>query len=186
MPVSMRSSPNWVGGFIDPISLMVIVVLAFAVIKCTSTVAKSPSGPVDSLKSVGLVPGQQKQLEAVIEPLRVAPGAVVTTERTRTITHNIILDEKTLNEVRVSSTLLEFLKGEIHSKSEKHMGVSLSTNETVKRLVTVDGRVAQKWKIVWRDRLQTGIARCVANNGKTFDIPYTIQISTDLDALQDK
>ncbi|MEL6903224.1 MAG: hypothetical protein AAFP07_19985 [Cyanobacteria bacterium J06606_4] len=124
-----------------------------------------------------------ERIEGTSQEQRLDPGAKMVVERSRTITHSVVIDNKEAFEKDLSISLLNSLKGDIKRKIENDLGHKFQDSEVIRVSVTLDGDKSQKWKLVWYDRVRKGTARYMTDKGEAYDIPYRFTTASELEAI---
>jgi hypothetical protein len=122
-------------------------------------------------------------LEAYSQEQRVDPGAKTIVERSRTIEHTVTLESRAAIEAGLNVDLLEIIKIDVLGKIERRLEQSFKESETYRQSVELDGNKSRKWKVVWYDKVWTGIARCTDGSGEVYELPYRFTVVSDLEAI---
>lgn len=143
---------------------------------------KAKAEGTSRLQSVELVNLVEERLEVSVQEQLVDPGSRATIERSRTIEHVVNLDATRAQAAGLKLDLLSAIKMDVQTSIEKRFGRSLGISETYRVQVELDGNRSRRWKIAWYDRVKSGIARCVDDTGKIYEIPYRFVLATDLES----
>lgn len=139
---------------------------------------------------------KEERVKASEEEQNLVNGAELSIQKSRTIEHKVILNSRSETEISgdveisesasagvilANAELSAKIRAGIKYKIENLLSRSFSETETNSQTVRLDGNKGRRWKVIWHDRIRTGIARYSDENGKIYDIPYKFTVGTELD-----
>ena len=116
----------------------------------------------------------------------VDPGARLTIERSRTIEHSVTLSSDDSLEKLVKINVFTLIEGAIRSKLEKQLSQTFKESETYRVSVELDGSKAQKWRLIWFDRVKKGVAKYTDGEGKAHPLHFRFPLDSTLEVISVK
>lgn len=148
--------------------------------------------------NVELISFTEEREKAFEQEMNPGKGSQFSVLRSRTIEHSVGFESTTATEVTAQSEVSGRIKGSIiviekelaiklalgiRRKIEEKLSRKFETQETFSVTVVLDGNKSPKWKLIWYDRVQKGVARYTDENGKQYDIPYKFPVMCELDSI---
>lgn len=128
----------------------------------------------------------EEKVEISTQEQYVDPGAKLTIERSRTIEHCVTLSSDYSLEGFAKINVLKFIEASIRNKLEKRLSQTFKESETYRVSVELDGSKAQKWKLVWFDKVKKGVAKYTDKEGKAHPLHFRFPLDSTLEAISVK
>lgn len=170
---------------IPPVTTYDLQVPAEDLIYYRSQTGERPPQPEEAAQENAVklqLDSEVKRVEASSELIEIPPGVTIEIKRSRTIEHNVNIETKGLGELKVDADLLDFLKGSVRVQIERLSGKSYKQSEVLEHKISLDGNKARQYKLVWYDKIRTGLAEFKVDN-KSATVPFTFREWEDLDVI---
>ena len=136
-----------------------------------------------NLRAIQIKSFNEERIEGSSQREYVDPGARLTVERSRTIEHAVTLELGGAVETGLKLDLLKVIETEIRLNIERRFGQSFTETETTTVSVELDGTKAQQWKLVWYDKIVTGVAECTDELGGVHLLSFRFPVVSELEAI---
>ncbi|MCE7922531.1 MAG: hypothetical protein DYG98_05720 [Haliscomenobacteraceae bacterium CHB4] len=131
----------------------------------------------------------ENRIEGETQIQKVAYGASISIERSRTIKRELSFSEtnkKTSGTsigagFNASNALNIEIQRSIMNEIEKSMGKRIEEEETYKVTVNLDGNVSTIWKLIWYDKIKQGLVNYRDDNGNERQLFFQFPVSSELE-----